>query len=63
MPQENCGGCHNPVNPKNRIDFLKADSVKDGETRRGPWRDGAAQLRNRTGPRAGSGPGSFHHAT
>jgi hypothetical protein len=59
--RENCGGCHNPANPNNRIDFLKADSVKDVETRRGLWRDVAAQLRNRTGPPAGTRPGSFRH--
>ncbi len=52
--QANCAGCHNPANPKNRIDFLKAESVKDVETRRGLWRDVAAQLRNRTMPPAAS---------
>lgn len=47
---QNCAACHNPANPKNRIDFLKADSVKDVEARRGLWGDVAAQLRNRTMP-------------
>ena len=47
---ENCAACHNPSNPKNRIDFLKADTVQDVETRRGLWADVAAQLRNRTMP-------------
>ncbi len=46
----NCAGCHNPANPRNRIDFLKGDSFKDVETRRGLWRDVAAQIRNRTMP-------------
>ncbi|MCU1232069.1 MAG: hypothetical protein JWP63_36 [Candidatus Solibacter sp.] len=46
----NCAACHNPANPKNRIDFLKGDSFKDVETRRGLWRDVAAQIRNRTMP-------------
>lgn len=47
---ENCAGCHNPANPRNRIDFLKADSATDIETRRALWRDVATQLRNRTMP-------------
>ena len=47
---ENCGACHNPANPANRVDFLKAATVQDLETRRGLWRDVAAQLRNRTMP-------------
>jgi cytochrome c553 len=46
----NCAVCHNPANPKNRIDFLKGDSFKDVETRRGLWRDVASQIRNRTMP-------------
>ncbi len=48
--QENCAACHNPANPKNRIDFLKSDSATDIETRRTLWRDVATQLRNRTMP-------------
>ena len=36
--QANRAGCHNPANPKNWIDFLKAMSVKDVESRRGLWR-------------------------
>ena len=47
---ENCGACHNPDNPKNRVDFLKAKTAADLESRRGLWRDVAAQLRNRTMP-------------
>jgi hypothetical protein len=47
---ENCGTCHSPANPKNRINFLKAATVKDIETDRGLWRDVATQLRNRTMP-------------
>jgi len=48
--EQNCGGCHSPANPKNRIDFLKAQSVKDIEAKRGMWRSVAAQMRNRTMP-------------
>lgn len=48
--EQNCGGCHNPANPKNRIDFLKAQNVKDIEAKRGMWRSVAAQMRNRTMP-------------
>jgi hypothetical protein len=47
---ENCAQCHNPANPRNRIDFLKSDSPTDVETRRTLWRDVATQLRNRTMP-------------
>ncbi|MDQ1474382.1 MAG: hypothetical protein QOJ99_5862, partial [Bryobacterales bacterium] len=46
----NCSTCHNPNNPKNRINFLKAASAKDVEANRGLWRDVATQLRNRTMP-------------
>ena len=48
--KENCAGCHNPANPRNRIDFLKSESPTDVETRRTLWRDVATQLRNRTMP-------------
>lgn len=47
---ENCASCHNPSNPRNRIDFLKSESPSDVETRRVLWRDVATQLRNRTMP-------------
>ena len=47
---ENCAGCHNPNNPKNRIDFLKAATVQAVDTNRGVWRNVAAQMRNRTMP-------------
>lgn len=47
---ENCGGCHSPTNPKNRIDFLKAETARGIESRRGMWRSVAHQLRNRTMP-------------
>ncbi len=47
---ENCGSCHNPKNPKNRIDFLKAETVAGIEAQRGMWRSLASQLRNRTMP-------------
>src|SRR3954470_3547525 len=47
---QNCAACHNPANPKNRINFLKATTVKGIESDRGLWRNVAAQLRNRTMP-------------
>ncbi len=47
---QNCGGCHNPDNPRNRVDFLKSKSAREMESRRGLWRNVAAQLRNRTMP-------------
>lgn len=51
---QNCGGCHNPNNPKNHINFLKAATAQDIEQSRGLWRNVAAQLRNRTMPPAES---------
>jgi cytochrome c553 len=47
---QNCWACHNPANPKNRIDFLKANTAADMELNRALWRDVAAQMRNRTMP-------------
>lgn len=47
---EHCGACHRPGNPKNHVDFLKAQTADDMNTRRGMWRNVAAQLRNRTMP-------------
>src|SRR5882757_8599110 len=47
---QNCAACHNPANPKNRINFLKATTAKGIESDRGLWRNVAAQLRNRTMP-------------
>jgi cytochrome c553 len=47
---QNCTACHNPNNPKNRINFLKANTIQDIESNRGLWRNVAAQLRNRTMP-------------
>ena len=47
---QNCGACHNPGSANNRVDFLKAQTAKDIESRRGLWRSVAAQLRNRTMP-------------
>ncbi len=52
--RQNCGTCHNPANPKSRIDFLKAETVKDMEPKRMLWRDVATQLRNRTMPPGGA---------
>src|SRR5580765_1183095 len=47
---QNCAACHNPNNPRNRINFLKANTIQDIESNRGLWRNVAAQLRNRTMP-------------
>jgi cytochrome c553 len=47
---QNCAACHNPANPKLRVNFLKAATAKDVEANRGLWRDVATQLRNRTMP-------------
>src|SRR5258705_9617238 len=47
---QNCVACHNPANPKNRINFLKAATSGDLQANRGLWRDVAMQLRNRTMP-------------
>jgi mono/diheme cytochrome c family protein len=48
--QANCGACHDPKNPNNRIDFLKAQTAADIEQKRGLWRNVATQLRHRTMP-------------
>jgi mono/diheme cytochrome c family protein len=48
--EANCGACHNPKNPANRIDFLKAQKAEDIEQKRGLWRNVAIQLRQRTMP-------------
>src|SRR5260370_29739606 len=48
---QNCGPCHNPaINPKSHVDFMKSETAKDVESRRGIWRDVTIQLRNRTMP-------------
>ncbi len=47
---EHCSACHNHSKPGNRVDFLKAQTAKDLEQRRGLWRNVAAQMRNRTMP-------------
>lgn len=46
----NCASCHNPTNPRNRHNFLKADSPAHLEQNRLLWRSVSAQLRNRTMP-------------
>lgn len=51
---EHCGACHNPANPKNRINFLKAQTAEDLEQQRGLWRNVSVQLRNRTMPPSAS---------
>jgi cytochrome c553 len=47
---QNCAACHNPGNPNNPANFLKAQTVQEMEADRGLWRNVAAQLRNRTMP-------------
>ncbi|HYP14325.1 MAG TPA: DUF1587 domain-containing protein, partial [Bryobacteraceae bacterium] len=47
---QNCTACHNPNNPRNKINFLKAANAKDMQANRGLWRNVAAQMRNRTMP-------------
>ena len=47
---QHCSACHNPANPKLRVNFLKASTAKDVEANRGLWRDVATQLRNRAMP-------------
>ena len=51
---QNCGSCHNPANPKNRVDFLKSTTADEMNDRRAMWRNAAEQLRNRTMPPAAS---------
>lgn len=47
---QNCAGCHNPTNPRNRLNFLAANTAADLNFSRLLWRDVATQLRNRTMP-------------
>lgn len=47
---KNCAACHNPANPKNHVNFLKATTSQEMERNRGLWRNVAAQMRNRTMP-------------
>lgn len=47
---QNCKACHNPANPRNRLNFLKATSAEDLNSSRLMWRDVATQIRNRTMP-------------
>lgn len=47
---QNCAACHNPANPRNRNNFLKANTESDLNQSRLLWRDVATQLRNRTMP-------------
>jgi hypothetical protein len=47
---QNCGICHNPQNPKNPANFLTAQTANDIESKRGLWRNVAAQIRNRSMP-------------
>jgi cytochrome c553 len=47
---QNCVPCHSSANAKGPANFLTAQSAKDVESRRGLFRNVAAQLRNRTMP-------------
>jgi hypothetical protein len=47
---QNCSPCHSPANPRNRMNFLKAQTSKDLDANRGVWRNVVAHLRNRTMP-------------
>ena len=42
--------CHDPIRSKNPANFLTAQTAKDIESKRGLWRNVAAQLRNRSMP-------------
>jgi len=46
----NCMPCHDPVKSNNPAKFLTAQTAKDIESKRGLWRNVAAQLRNRSMP-------------
>ena len=52
--EANCAKCHNPANPRNRLNFLKAAGATDVEAQRSLWRNVATQLRNRTMPPGGA---------
>lgn len=45
-----CADCHDPEDPDNHVDFLKAESTADLQQHRGMWVSVSAQLRNRTMP-------------
>ncbi len=47
---ENCAGCHNPEDPKQKIPFLRAETAADVSRQRGLWANVAEQLHNRTMP-------------
>ncbi|MCU1260715.1 MAG: hypothetical protein JWO80_3600 [Bryobacterales bacterium] len=47
---QNCVPCHGSTSAKGPVNFLSAESAKDVESRRGLFRNVAAQLRNRTMP-------------
>ena len=48
--EQNCVPCHRSTTGKGPVNFLTAQNAKDVETRRGLFRNVAAQLRNRTMP-------------
>ncbi|UUO04663.1 DUF1592 domain-containing protein [Blastopirellula sp. J2-11] len=45
-----CAACHDPDDPSNHVEFLKANTTADLQHLRGIWGSAAAQLRNRTMP-------------
>lgn len=45
-----CAACHDPDDPSNHVQFLKANVTADIQHLRGIWGSVAAQLRNRTMP-------------
>ncbi|EAQ81705.1 hypothetical protein DSM3645_29027 [Blastopirellula marina DSM 3645] len=45
-----CAACHDPEDPSNHVEFLKANTTADLQHLRGIWGSAAAQLRNRTMP-------------
>src|SRR5262249_50159743 len=47
---ENYATCHNPNSTRNRINFLKANTISNIESNQGLWRNVTAQLRNHTMP-------------
>jgi len=53
--EQHCAACHNPEDPKQKVDFLRATSARDVSAHRGLWANVAAQLRNRTMPPVDSG--------
>ncbi|MBI1356201.1 MAG: DUF1592 domain-containing protein [Acidobacteria bacterium] len=47
---ENCSGCHDPSNPKQKVPFLRDQTAEDVASHRRLWANVAEQLHNRTMP-------------